>query len=177
MIRLIKYFQYTRIHTSSLTFIVLSIQSTIDGNSKVRALFCFYWIQSSYYLTHSIFLMHAPSYFITLIQCSVDSVDHCREQGSKSSCLFWLNKMLYDSTHSIFSMQSINTSSLTVIIFLLYFPLFSIWDPQSYIETKVRYREQKPALSSVLYSVVKEILFTCSLLFSIRLRLLNYHTQ
>ena len=54
-------------------FMVLSIQSTITGNSKVSAFFCFDWIQFSHVLTHSIFLVHSHftsslTFFFLLIQ-------------------------------------------------------------------------------------------------------------
>ena len=67
MIRLIKYFWCTHLHTLSLSFIVSFIQSNIVSNSKVRADVCFYWIKLLYNLNHSIFLIQSHSYFITHI--------------------------------------------------------------------------------------------------------------
>ena len=48
-------------------FIISSIRLIIVRNIKVRAVVCFKWIQFSYDYTHSIFLMHSHSYFITHI--------------------------------------------------------------------------------------------------------------
>ena len=59
-----------------VSFIVLSIQLTIGRNSKVSEFVCFGWIQFLHNLTHSIFLLHSHSYFITHIHCFVDSSDH-----------------------------------------------------------------------------------------------------
>ena len=78
--------------TSSLTFIVLSIQLTIVGNREVRAFVCFDWIQISNDLTHSIFLMHSHSYFITHIHCFVYLTEHFWDQRGKCIFLFLLNK-------------------------------------------------------------------------------------
>ena len=116
-IRLSKYFWCTHLHTSSLSFIDLLIQSNIVSNSKVisvvvfslNAIFVrfnslyifesltfilhhslssffqfnektisnskvrwfFLSIKFSYDLTHYIFLIRWPSYFITLIRCFI----------------------------------------------------------------------------------------------------------
>ena len=48
-----------------ISSIVLSIKSNVVGNSKVRVVVCFYWIQFPYNWTHSILLMHSNSYFKT----------------------------------------------------------------------------------------------------------------
>ena len=63
---LIKYFQCTHLHTASLSFVVTSGIYYIVGNSEVRAFlsnYIFLWVNSS------VFLIHSPSWFITLMHC------------------------------------------------------------------------------------------------------------
>ena len=53
-----------------INFIVSLIQSINFGNIKIRAVVSFEWMQFLYDFTHSIFLIHSHSYFITNIYYS-----------------------------------------------------------------------------------------------------------
>ena len=50
-----------------ISFIITFIQSIISRSSELSKVVCFEWIQCLYGSTHSIFLMHSNSYFITHI--------------------------------------------------------------------------------------------------------------
>ena len=58
MIWLIPYFQWTHLHTESLSFIVSSIIYYIMSKIEVREYVFFYLMQFSYESTHSIILRH-----------------------------------------------------------------------------------------------------------------------
>ena len=64
IIWLVPYFWFNHLHTSSLSFIVLSVQYDIFCNRNVRVVL-FYSMQFLYDSTYYTFLMHSHSYFIT----------------------------------------------------------------------------------------------------------------
>ena len=125
MIQLVPYFLCTHLHTSSLSFIVSSIQSNVVGEIKVSAVFCFDLIQCFYDSTHYIFLMHPYSYFITHIHCFVDSIDNRWEQWGKSICFFIEYNFRTIQFISSFWCNYGHTSSLT-FVFLYIFPIYFV---------------------------------------------------
>ena len=93
--------------------------------------------------------------------------------------MFWLNTIFvwFESLHIFNEITLILHHSHSLFSYSIIYILKSIWDPQSYIETKVREKQWKPVLLFVLFYVVKEILCNSYPLVSIHLRLLNCCTQ
>ena len=100
MIQIIAYFWCTHLHTASLSFIVLSIQSIIIDNSKVRKVFCFdrmqffmIWLIPYFWCTH----LHTgliSSIVLWILYYIVGKI-------KVRAVLFWLNDIYvcFDSFH------------------------------------------------------------------------------
>ena len=93
----------------ALTFIVSSIQFTIIGKRKVRAVSLFWLNKCLYGSTHFIFLKHLHSYFINNIYCFVGAIESFREQRGKRIFLFLLNTMLvwFNTIHIFDALTSV----------------------------------------------------------------------
>ena len=73
-------------------------------------------MQFLYDLTHSIFLMHSPSYVITLIHRFVDPIKHLRQQKVKSSCFSRSNVIFLIQLIPYFWCTHLHNSSISFIV-------------------------------------------------------------